>query len=98
MSFKGFVPQHTKRGKTLLGRDQSDHELLSLLFIRESHCKPLTKFLTKTYHTKIQIDLIMQLTLKLSKCGICADAVDLSQILTRYDVAISHKGSPKFRC
>ena len=44
----------------------------------------------------MQIDLIMQLTLKLSKCGICADAVDLSKILTRYDVAISHIGSPKW--
>ena len=44
----------------------------------------------------MQINLIMQLTLKLSKYGICADAVDLSQILTRYGVAISHIGSPKY--
>ena len=46
----------------------------------------------------MQIDLIMQLKLKLSKCGICADAVDLSKILTRYDVTISLIGSPKFWC
>ena len=87
LSCKGFVPDHTKRRKTLRGRDQSDHEFMTIYYQ-----KP-------TYRTKMQIDdLIMQLTLKLSQCGICADAVDLSKILRRYDVAISHIGSPKFWC
>ena len=39
----------------------------------------------------MQFDLIMKLTLKLSKCGICDDAVHLSKIITRYDVSISHR-------
>ena len=45
----------------------------------------------KIYHTKMHIDLIMQLTLKLSKCGNCADAVHLRKMFTRYDVSISNR-------
>ena len=46
----------------------------------------------------MQFDLIMKLTLKLSKCGICDDAVHLSKIITRYDVSISHNTVFKSVC